>query len=453
MSAEQAIKVGRFQTIDQSNFFHYSLLRIAQDSDWLLNQVEFNVELERIQALYQLILIQKGLASYTSKVHTRKLIKNLNVYYSCQFLESLQCKLEEASKNDSAWSTKTVSSSYYQAPLKHLLLIHYLGFNAKSFLQATRDAIAYKSLAEEPLNETLECLETPNVTNTKLKQFEPDCSSTNCLLVHTVKDYRSLWEQTLKKLWENPQVSLKGMAEELGVDKETVKSHAARLGLSFPRQGSGNESILSPEDASVSKTSQLDSSARLQKYRSEWLTALEQKPDLGRTELTNELTRVFSWLYKHDKQWLQEHLPAKRTTQSRKKSLIDWEKRDIEYEIEVRRAAEHLASLPSKPVKLTKASILAESNCTSLNQWAFEKLPRTTEALTELIETKEAFAIRRVNWAIACYRQEGNFPTASQLALRAGIDPRVRAKPEVQEAIATALAPLNCYLPKETTNA
>src|SRR5262249_44265747 len=52
-----------------------------------------------------------------------------------------------------------------------------------------------------------------------------------------VIDYVPLWKNLLKQLWADPTITLRQMANKLGVDPKTVKQRAFELGLHFPRKG------------------------------------------------------------------------------------------------------------------------------------------------------------------------------------------------------------------------
>lgn len=62
--------------------------------------------------------------------------------------------------------------------------------------------------------------------------------------------------------------------------------------------------------------------------------------------------------------------------------------------------------------------------------------------MAELSETREEFAVRRVQWAADSFRQENIVPPRWQLVRRAGLRPKAREMILVKEAIATALESL-----------
>jgi hypothetical protein len=64
-----------------------------------------------------------------------------------------------------------------------------------------------------------------------------------------------------------------------------------------------------------------------------------------------------------------------------------------------------------------------------------DKLPLTKKALSDVVETKIQFAIRRVGWAAKCFRDEEKAPARSELALRACVDYYIWREPEAKAAL------------------
>lgn len=74
-----------------------------------------------------------------------------------------------------------------------------------------------------------------------------------------------------------------------------------------------------------------------------------------------------------------------------------------------------------------------------------EKLPKAANALTELVETREEFAFRRIQWAVECFRNEGASPAEWQLIDRTGLDWKVQRLPKVREEIVKSLEKLSTF--------
>ncbi len=254
-----------------------------------------------------------------------------------------------------------------------------------------------------------------------------------------IKSFGTLWETRLQTLWEDETVSLRAMARQLGVDPQTVKHQALRIGLPFPRP----VNICSwPKVRQQSSAPSLQSSERasLETYWATWLITMQANPEEGITILRSKAPGVYTWLYRNDKAWLQAHRPS-----SKKSKLqlgrVDWEKRDLQLAEEVKAAALRLRSLSGRPVHLTTSAIGREIGQLALLQQHLDKLPKTAEALEEHIESQEAYAVRRVWWTVMDYTQKNMYPDRWQLIRKAGVARLIKSS-QVKDAINGALQAL-----------
>ena len=177
------------------------------------------------------------------------------------------------------------------------------------------------------------------------------------------------------------------------------------------------------------------------------LRAIKKHPSATRTRLAKHLaSQAYRWLFKHDKKWLEAHLPRpfKRVGSNRR---IDWGARDAQLVREVRLAAKRIMSVEGRPVRLTVARIGRELDKTDLltSKKLSSKIPLTGHALSELVEPHLAFAIRCVRWAASCYRSEGTVPSISSLAKLAGMTMTTTHRPEIRAVINEEIESLhNC---------
>jgi hypothetical protein len=105
---------------------------------------------------------------------------------------------------------------------------------------------------------------------------------------------------------------------------------------------------------------------------------------------------------------------------------------------EVKDAVLLLKNLPKRPIHLTVSAIGREVGQLALLQQHLDKLPRTAGALREFVETREAFAVRRVMWIAQVCHRDHLLLTKWELVRKAGVE-RVVLLPLVKEAIETAL--------------
>jgi len=266
----------------------------------------------------------------------------------------------------------------------------------------------------------------------------PDQTEEDRLRITKIKAFGLVWEDTLKELWQDLTVSLREISRQLGVDTNTVKLHATALKLEFPRQSKRQTKQNKRVLASTEKKKEGVSEISLQKYRSEWLAVRKAHPEAGRTVLSKQFQGVFTWLRRHDRQWLEAHLPAIEQ-KTPPPPRVNWESRDAELSESVKLVAAQLYNQPERPTQVTIAAIAREMGQLALIQKHLDKLPLTAKIFADLVETRETFAVRRIQWVVECYRQEGICPQKWQLVRRSGLRPEVELLPSVQNAINEAL--------------
>jgi hypothetical protein len=94
-------------------------------------------------------------------------------------------------------------------------------------------------------------------------------------------------------------------------------------------------------------------------------------------------------------------------------------------------------------VQITETAIARDIGQLANIQKQLDKLPLTAQVLAEVVETREQFAVRRVEYAAECFRQENVYPKEWQLVRRAGLRLDMEAAQQVKKAIAAALASLD----------
>lgn len=72
--------------------------------------------------------------------------------------------------------------------------------------------------------------------------------------------------------------------------------------------------------------------------RKAWQALVVEHGMWGTKAVRNENPAVYAWLYRNDREWLKQHLPPA-VSQSRRKSSVDWDARDVELSMAVEKAA------------------------------------------------------------------------------------------------------------------
>ncbi|MFZ5643056.1 MAG: TnsD family Tn7-like transposition protein [Bacillota bacterium] len=134
-------------------------------------------------------------------------------------------------------------------------------------------------------------------------------------------------------------------------------------------------------------------------YRNSWLRLLDKDPSLGKTEMRKKEPGVYAWLYRHDRQWLDDNSPA-----SKKKVAIsvrvDWEARDFAILEKVKKAVKSLLNSVDKPQRITISRIGKMISSLAILEKHLDRLPETLCYLKSVVESVVDFQIRRVRWAV-----------------------------------------------------
>lgn len=471
VSANQAIRPVPASHLDLSNLYQASLLKIAQDALWLFNRSKTMADLRAIRRSYRFLLYKKGLANYKGVILVGALLQSLIDYFPAELLKQLNCEVNTTR----CWVTRLITASPgTMHPVQYLLLMQFLGYTAEDFFALSDDApfgedflalsddapfgegpwpclnptsdhylqkeaqfchIEYSGVKEKPLKGTFTCH-----CGFTYVRWGPDSSKDDLLRKDRVKSYGHIWEAALRQLWMDRSISLEQMSHKLGMSRMTVKANAVRLGLPFPQY---RGSMKLNRRTAVQASSVFDE--KLERYRKAWLSLLQDNPEDNLSQLKRKSPGVLQWLYKHDREWLNQNKPLRDRNDKlpkKTKKSIDWESRDQRLADEVRSSAKRLRTSLGTPVWVTKSAIARDIGAGRFYIRVFAKLPLTASALAEATETREDFAIRKIHWTSNCYRQEGVCPSLSQFILRTGIQ-RIAEFPRLKEAAVVALGSLS----------
>lgn len=265
----------------------------------------------------------------------------------------------------------------------------------------------------------------------------------------TPKSYGIEWDQTLYQLWENEGMGLRAIARQLGADPATVMRHATRLGLTFSSSRRSRSTYSKAELHNIQEQ-RLNTQGM---HRKLWMSAIDENPDTKLKILRDRFPQTYSWLYRNDAEWLRQCMMERRNhlRKSTKASIpkSSQTSNDILLATAVKEAARHLKSTQERPVRITATAILIHLDLGKQGafQFALKKLPLTSLALKEVVESHEMFAVRRIWWTADLYRQEKRCPSRSEFTGRAGV--RRWEATHIKEVINSALESLAISLKVE----
>ena len=463
VAAERAVQKTAIHSSSFPASFHRHLLDIARDAAWLLNQRGLAAGPELLRCRYKLSLVDHDLATYSGIIKTNALIETFKAHYPPGFLTLVQCEVTEKFRQN--WMIRiTRGTSQFQHPLRHLLLIHFLGHTAETFFELPTEFQPFGTGPWPCLNYASHHYGQPTIQECQITYTQqchplgtfacscgfvytrtgPDQSTKDQFQAHRYKSFGPVWDEKLETLWKEPNLNLAQIAKQLGVDPHTAKRRAARLGLPFPPLGGViNKNTKTMTSAENVFDPSLDS-ATVHERRMEWLSIIQEYPEASRTWLHNKCPNLKRWLQRHDREWLEAHLPpCKVPNHGRPKlprSRVNWAERDVNLAGEVRTVVEHLRSVPGRPTRITFEAIGREIAQLKAVRSELDRLPLTSKVLSELVETHEEYIVRRVWWVAGLYQQENIHPQRWQLLQRTSVKVQDFPKwPLVQEAIEEAL--------------
>lgn len=453
VSAERAVL--RLRQQDLHAVPNETLLKIARDAHWLLNGRGLSQNLETLNARYSGLLNALGLASYRGRVHPDALLERFRSYYSSDLLRLLHCELGENVRD--SWLLRLVRTPRNaQHPLHHLLLMYLLGHTAETFFSLPAERQPFGEGPWPCLNPASSHYLQDQINKCRIAYSQhvggrpvgtflcscgftyartgPDMKAEDRFKSSKVIAFGHIWENRLRGLWEDATISLRGVARQLGIDPLTVKRHATRLDLPFPRparhclplkelqQLRSHPTLLSGPEPAMQDV-----------YRAKWSAVRQAHPTAGVKELRRSAPEVYVWLYRNDLMWLHEHVPPgqKRRLPA---SRVDWEARDKLLADSVKISAIRIRGAPGSPQRVTVSAIGRDTGQLALLQQHLDKLPLTREVLLDITEKREEFAVRRIRWVAAQHQQSRVRLARWELIRRAGVD-RLKNHKDVRIAI------------------
>ncbi|WP_412026439.1 TnsD family transposase [Deinococcus yunweiensis] len=267
------------------------------------------------------------------------------------------------------------------------------------------------------------------------RRVGPDHAPEDALRIDRVASYGDVWLAALRRAWPEATLSLRELSRRLGFDPQIVRAQAVKLGLSVERPGSRGGKVPGSRPA---RPQQETFSGRKQRHWAAWQRVRRDHPDESARGLRSLVPATYTWLYRHDRPWLVDHMPTHLSSQA-KQPRIDWAQRDAALSRHLRQAA--LALRSAVPfVRLTPGRLAREIGQATLLARHLDKLPTCRRALTTLCETREAFALRRIQRVTTGLLESGTRLPRWRLARLAGLRPELLARPDVAQGFEQAWA-------------
>ena len=367
-----------------------NLLVIAQASRdlWRLGQRDLGLEPDRVVATYRQALRARGFVSGRGYGHLHH--RHVGVEYA-QYVAPLRTIPEFAALPRTPDQAAAEVARLIGArrtgihPLRHVVFIAWCFGCVDALLRAYEDTSAH-------IAERLTAIPTGQTVDHRASQRA------------AVLDLLSMG------------YSATAAARSIGVDPSTAMAWAAALGLRSSRRPSrmtepnrsamvcalrgGAEKSEAAAMGGVSVESvtrllrtevglradwtQARHEVRQRSARHRWMTALKENPRLGTKGARLLEPAAYAWLYRNDRDWLDQQVPPRCPQRQPSSSRVDWERRDLELAHAVREAALQIAtSRPDARINLAAlCSLIPDLRAKAAK---LERLPRTEKVLDEVL--------------------------------------------------------------------
>lgn len=375
-TAEEFIVPVEPRHINSENKDHQILLKIAQDAEWLLLQKNLCLGTKVLQQRYFNVLLKQGFAYYNGNLKRRKFIQACDDYFSPELFEMVG----RLSRKDNWLSALTRSEKIRVTfhPIRHLLLMTFLGLTAKEFFTSF---VEYEPFVKPPypcLNKAAEhylemrikqCKVFDNLSKDDDKKGRPlavfhcDCgfiyqrigpdkSEEDKFTYSLVREYGHVWENKLTELWADLSISNVETGRRLGISQSAVGRHAIRLDLPMNTENTRSlQGHLRHRNPNKSLSQMRDD------YRNKWLEVIKNNPDKTRRELMYANISLYLWLKRNDADWYEQHLPVVKKF-GKKDEKLDWKKIDKKLARKVKKVCDEIMNIETFPVRVSITEII-----------------------------------------------------------------------------------------------
>ncbi|MBW4693437.1 MAG: TnsD family transposase [Lyngbya sp. HA4199-MV5] len=412
---------------------------LAQDAYFLLEQALPSRAVTWFRQQYIALLIERGLATATGRVHQRDLLGQFLSFYGHNLLDSLDSNV--ALQDEHNWLTGIVRKHRKTFhPLRHLLMLRFLGVSVADFFQVDR---SYKPFGAGPwlcLNAAAKHYLKPKITNLTISlccdtkkpvgtftcscgfiycRTGPDQTEAETRRIGKIKAVGSVWQQELKQLVEVERLGLRETARRLQVDPNTINRYVKLLDLQ-PQWRSHSETQNSVATEVIYPQAN-GSDDRKTQHRQTWSTLRSQHPQASKTALRRCAPATYSWLYRYDQVWLSQHSPSAQKPVYIN-NRVDWQERDEQILAQVQEAMQRLL-VAERPIRITVSKVAKVIGQLALIEQHLDQMPLTKVYLDTVAESIEDYQIRRVRWVARLLDHRGESVDRWKVIRIAGLSP------------------------------
>ena len=393
------------QRLTSSEFDH--LVWFADSVAWLLDSNLGPMGRDELRKRYGTFLLNNDALIKNGKIWIRKIQEKIQSVLGDKILALMRCSLEE--KRIKTWIYRLFHcQSFGPNPLYHLVLMHSLGLEVREIQNGWADDGDIGLFQCGPFGDgPWPCLNTASdhyresvVTECQVvkrindgtpvgtffcdkcgfiyRRSGPDKSNEDRFRKNRVISYGEVFGKRLLELYELQKLSFREIGRLLKVDKSVVSRKI--------RQAKNPQPMKFEDDGFV---------VERQSRRKGWIEFLNENPSLSRNDIYKKHMGKVSWFYRNDRTWFQHHLPPTKITPS---SHVDWNSRDTEFEQKIEEAVVQIQAMRNPLVRVSVGRISQALHIGDILYKAenLEKMPKTKEMLSGVVESVEEFQMRKL---------------------------------------------------------
>ncbi|MBU5349135.1 TnsD family Tn7-like transposition protein [Paenibacillus lautus] len=370
-----------------------------------------------LRSLYANRLGQMNLCTVGGRIKQREVCSQFQSMFSSDFLTKIGVPAPIGSDNWLSTILRKPRRSFH--PLLHALVIEFLwgGTNGISSSAAPAPFCdgpwpCLNKIAGHYKQHTITEVTVTRCTNTnkpvgsfkcELCGFHYSRRGPDLLIEDTysygrVKDFGHYWKAKADSLIQKGG-SIRSIARALEVESKTVK-----LYMKKKQEQQAVDSLQMNEERDIRRIRLLQNINDFQSYKC----------------FRKANAKDYSWLYRHDREWLLSSLPSL-AKQPKSKPRVNWNERDKEIAQEINQAILKLLMGQHKPERITLFKIGRSIGKLALLERHMDKLPICQELLKISLETEEQHQIRKIDWGINRIKQQGKRPVKWRILREAGI--------------------------------
>ncbi|MGX9931513.1 TnsD family transposase [Virgibacillus salarius] len=387
--------LNKMRIVDDELLEHFKAV-FFQAGKLLNNQFE-NQSFSHFTRYYRHHLINKGFATYKGRVYQEKLHEAFCKYYPDELLKSLNVEVIQG-KSWLANISRKHRKSFH--PYYHILLLNFLDLEVESMFK--EDSFENNPFGKPKwpcLNVVCSKYRKDVIEEVTIRRCEKTKKSIGrftcptCYFSYTRKgrdqeledrykftrimNFGYIWENNLQSLLEE-KLSYREIARRMNVDVGTVIKY-------------GNVK----QNETKYKREPHSKKAILEQKRQIWIKLQQEKPELSKTELRNQKPSIYAFLYRNDREWLNNHSPKLRRIKS-ENQRVNWLKRDQQIITSVQKTTRDLQKKNGKPKRITIKAVGDAIGERALLEKHLDKLSETKAFIDDVCESEQEFRLRRV---------------------------------------------------------